>query len=87
MGGKCFQVRRAFTKSMSYKLSGIPAMEMVPGTILMLSSNTEDCFAEIIFLRRFDPGGVAGRGFWAAASSQPTDKQMHSIRFFPINNL
>jgi hypothetical protein len=45
-----------------------------------------DCFAETTFLRRFDPG-VTERGFWATASSQPTEKQMHSIRFFPINNL
>jgi hypothetical protein len=46
----------------------------------------EDCFAETIFLRRFDPV-VTGRGLWAVASSQPTEKQIHSIRFFPINNL
>jgi hypothetical protein len=55
--------------------------------MLMLSRRIEGCFAETIFLRRFDPGGKAGRGFWATASSQPTEKQMHSIRFLPINNL
>src|SRR6266540_4378089 len=86
MGGNCFQVRRAFTKSISNKLSGIPAIETVPGTMLRLSNSTGFFLAGIIFLRRFDDMAWPVGGTCAAVISHPTEKQKHSIRIFPINN-
>src|SRR5688572_18506731 len=85
-GGLCFQVRRPFTKSMVYRLSGIPGIERVLGIILSESRRSVSLLIVNVFLRRLDKG-LSVRGAWAAAISSPVVKSKHNIRTFPINQL